>query len=372
MKSAASLIAVSAALVMMTSSGANARVADAPGVSGSAVLGPAGDYPMVLGDPFVVEGVTFTPADTLNYDSVGYAQASTTGEGVSGEHRTLPLPSYVEVTSLESGRTVLVRLTRRGPMTGSDLITLSPAAWEQLGLAPGARLAVRVRRVNPPEAERALLRSGARAPARMDTPPGLLGALRRKLGIAALPTAVAVAQPDALPVAAKPVVTAKAVAPSAAPAKVTPVKPSTTKASGEKPAVKAGPAIKAGAMPAPLSPTVEKTADTAPALPKPVTPKPKAVPKAVKTEVPKPTAEAEVPKKAEAARPAARSFVQVGAYSAKDRAEKVAKAVGGSVSSAGKLWRVRIGPNMGRGEADAALAKARTAGYADAKVVTAP
>jgi rare lipoprotein A len=37
------------------------------------VSGPAGDYPVTLGDPFVVEGVTYTPSDTLNYDAVGKA-----------------------------------------------------------------------------------------------------------------------------------------------------------------------------------------------------------------------------------------------------------------------------------------------------------
>lgn len=372
MKSAASLIAVSAALVLITSGGAIARVADASGTSGSAVLGPAGDYPMVLGDPFVVDGVTYTPADTLNYDSVGYAQASVAGDGILGEHRTLPLPSYVEVTSLESGRTVLVRLTRRGPMAGSDLISLSPAAWEQLGAGSGARLAVRVRRVNPPEAERALLRSDARAPLRMDTPPGLLGALRRKLGIAPLPSATVAAQPETLPVAVKPTTVSKALptapvksgATKLAPVKTAGAKPTPAKVSADN-----VPVAKAVVAPVAASPKAEKAADASPSAPKPVTPKPKAP----KAEVPKPVVATEAPKKAEQARPVATgSFVQVGAYSAKERAEKVAKAVGGSVSPAGKLWRVRIGPNMDRGEAAAALAKARTAGYADAKVVTAP
>ena len=54
--------------------------------------GPAGDYPMVLGPTYTVEGVSHTPADVMNYDAVGYAGVAD-GAGVSASHRTLPLPS---------------------------------------------------------------------------------------------------------------------------------------------------------------------------------------------------------------------------------------------------------------------------------------
>lgn len=281
--------------------------------------GPAGDYPMVLGAPFVVDGVTYTPADTMNYDSVGYAQIAD-GAGVSGAHRTLPLPSYVEVTSLESGRTILVRLTERGPMQGSDLIALSPGAWAQLGLPAGSREPVRVRRTNPPETERTQLRAGGQVPARMDTPPGLLSALKRKLGLAVTPPA--------------------AVVPGSGPAPVAPVvKPEPV----DKPKVAEKPA------------------------PKPA-PKPVATPSAIPAAAPKP-APATV---AKPAAPVTGLYVQAGAYSDKARAETVAKAIGGSISQAGRVWRVRTGPHKDRGQADAALAKVRAAGYADARVVTAP
>ncbi len=48
-----------------------------PEVSSAAMsaVGPAADYPMVLGEPFTVDGELFTPADTMNYDAVGYAAA---------------------------------------------------------------------------------------------------------------------------------------------------------------------------------------------------------------------------------------------------------------------------------------------------------
>jgi rare lipoprotein A len=132
--------------------------------------GPAADYPVVLGDPFTIDGVTYTPADTWNYDAVGHALSGREGgSSVSAAHRTLPLPSYVEVTSLETGKTILVRLERRGPMSGNE----PGGTFARRRRAAGHRRAAdarRVRRVNPPEVERALLRAGQPAPARLDTP----------------------------------------------------------------------------------------------------------------------------------------------------------------------------------------------------------
>lgn len=142
--------------------------------------GPAGDYPVVIGPSYSVNGVTYTPGDALNYDEVGYAvRDMDAGPGVTAAHHTLPLPSYVEVTELDEGRTALVRVERRGPMNGNQLIALSADAMAQLGIAASAP--VRVRRVNPPEIERAKLRAGERAPLRIETPDGLLTVLRRKL-----------------------------------------------------------------------------------------------------------------------------------------------------------------------------------------------
>ena len=99
---------------------------------------PSADYPVVIGEPFTIDGVTYTPEDTLNYDRVGYATIDeNAGEGVTGAHRTLPLPSYVEVTSLDSGRTILVRIENRGPMSNDRLLALSPTALSQLGVEEG-------------------------------------------------------------------------------------------------------------------------------------------------------------------------------------------------------------------------------------------
>ena len=163
--------------------------------------GPQGDYPVVVGEPYTVAGTSYTPEDVLNYDQVGFVAADASGGGgVSGSHHTLPVPSYVEVTSLETGRTILVRIERRGPMNSNELLALSPGALEQLGTGAGA--AVRVRRVNPPEDQRAMLRAGGPAELRMDTPMSLVEILRRKLpGQAAAWIRTAAAEPPVAPAA---------------------------------------------------------------------------------------------------------------------------------------------------------------------------
>ncbi len=272
-----------------------------------ATSGPAADYPMVLGAPFVVDGVTYTPLDAMNYDQVGYASiGGEGGDGVSLAHRTLPLPSYVEVTSLKTGKTILVRAERRGPMNGSNLVELSPAAAAQLGLE-GANTPVRVRRVNPPEPERALLRAGGQAPARMDTPLALVAVLLRKLEPgAAAPVPAPI--PSAMPVAV---------------ASPTPPPPPHVPVVG-KPAVKPPLAVKPPVPPA-VKPAVAPVA-------------------------------------------AGNVVVQVGAFSSAARAGEVARKLGGTVSPAGKLFRVRIGGFAGAADASGALAKAKAAGYSDARI----
>src|SRR3546814_382797 len=102
-------------------------------------------------------------------------------EGISAAHKTLPVPSYVEVTSLETGRTILVRINDRGPFVSGRVIDLSSAAAEQLGMKRKGVAAVRVRRVNPPERERAMLRAGRAVAERSEAPERLLRALRSRL-----------------------------------------------------------------------------------------------------------------------------------------------------------------------------------------------
>ncbi len=157
-----------------------------------------------IGNPYTVGSATYTPVDSAMYDEVGYAsyygremagQATANGEifkpeGASAAHKTLPMPSYVEVTALDTGRTILVRVNDRGPFANDRLIDLSEGAARQLGLGMQGVAGVRVRRVNPPEQEKSVLRQGMIAAERIETPGSLLKVLREKLAKQPRPSTV--------------------------------------------------------------------------------------------------------------------------------------------------------------------------------------
>ncbi len=53
---------------------------------------------------------------------------------MTAAHKTLPLPTYVRVTNLENGRSVVVRVNDRGPFHKNRLIDLSYVAAAKLGI----------------------------------------------------------------------------------------------------------------------------------------------------------------------------------------------------------------------------------------------
>ncbi|WJS97603.1 septal ring lytic transglycosylase RlpA family protein [Novosphingobium humi] len=362
-----------------------------------AVSGPAADYPVVLGEPYRVGDTVFSPANAMNYDAVGYASVGGPPTGVSAAHHTLPLPSYVEVTSLTNGRTILVRVERRGPMDSTHTIELSPAALAQLGASADGQAPVRVRRVNPLENERALLRAGMNAPERMPTPKPLLAVLQRRLATdpnanhagASLATSVlvgaardddddaaaakpaprlATAAPMA-PVAAKPVRAAITPMP-VAPTPRQPVAPPVTGASYATPRFTALAPVKTPAELgyAPPGQPAQTFVPARPAVKPPTSAKPLAMAKPAAK--PRPAAPIALEARVNAApAPAAGGFVvQYGAFSEKSRAQSLARAAGARIVGGGALWRVRSNAYPSRPAADAALAKAKAAGYTEARI----
>ena len=116
-----------------------------------------------VGAPYQSGGVWYVPAEQPNYDETGLAswygdafngKATANGEifdmyGVSGAHATLPMPSIVEVTNLDNGRTLQVRMNDRGPFHPGRVIDLSRGAADRLGFAVAGTAHVRVRYVGP-------------------------------------------------------------------------------------------------------------------------------------------------------------------------------------------------------------------------------
>lgn len=71
---------------------------------------------------------------------------------MTAAHPTLALPSYVRVTSQQSGRSVIVRIIDRGPFHAGRIIDLSYTAAYKLGLIHGGSGQVEVEAIVPDEA----------------------------------------------------------------------------------------------------------------------------------------------------------------------------------------------------------------------------
>lgn len=318
-----------------------------PGAAGTPV-GTAGlsvsDTPVKLGEPYQVDGRTYTPQDVGSYDEVGYASwygnelagnSTANGElfnpqGVSAAHKTLPLPSYVEVTALDTGRTILVRVNDRGPFANDRLIDLSLGAAQQLGIADRGVSGVRVRKVNPNEQEKAILRAGGQAIERVATPDSLLAILRTNLG--KLPTPKLAAAP-----ARPPVSTGSA-------------------ARTRRPAAPAVPGARDGRF------IVEDAGGAR---------TPAAAPPTTATGRPS-GAQQSVGDNFIGGLPST-YVVQVAAFGSKARADTLAKSIGAVVmpNADRSIWRVRYGPYADEAAAQDGLAQAKARGYANASVMRA-
>ncbi|MBV9840366.1 MAG: septal ring lytic transglycosylase RlpA family protein [Sphingomonadaceae bacterium] len=153
------------------------------------------DTPVKLGGPYQVRGRWYVPADDRTYSAVGYASwyghehgGNNTASGerfeakrISAAHTTLPLPSYVEVTCLDTGRRMIVRVNDRGPFSSQRLIDLSQAAADRLGMRRAGTTPVAVQRVFPSEADRRRLRAGRPASELPDARADEIAALRARL-----------------------------------------------------------------------------------------------------------------------------------------------------------------------------------------------
>jgi rare lipoprotein A len=67
----------------------------------------------------------------------------------SAAHRTLPIPSFVRVTHKQTGKSIIVRINDRGPFETQDIIQLSFAAANALGIKSPSGAPVRVEALSP-------------------------------------------------------------------------------------------------------------------------------------------------------------------------------------------------------------------------------
>lgn len=99
--------------------------------------------------PYEVFGKKYVPLSSLQpfkqrgvaswYGKRFHGQKTASGEtydmyAMTAAHPILPIPSYARVTSVKTGRQIVVRINDRGPFHGGRVIDLSYAAAYRLGL----------------------------------------------------------------------------------------------------------------------------------------------------------------------------------------------------------------------------------------------
>jgi rare lipoprotein A len=119
---------------------------------------PQGGGRYQVGKPYKVKGKTYRPKDDPNYAKVGlaswYGRAFHGRETANGEiydmgeltaaHPTLPLPSYVRVTNLANNRSVVVRVNDRGPFKKGRIIDVSASTADMLDFKRAGTAKVKV------------------------------------------------------------------------------------------------------------------------------------------------------------------------------------------------------------------------------------
>ena len=121
---------------------------------------PVGDQGVTrkVGNPYKVAGVWYHPKEDPYYDEVGFAswygpdfhgKYTANGEkynmnSLTAAHKTLPLPTFVKVTNLENGRSIVLRVNDRGPFVKGRILDVSRRGAQLLGFDKQGVTKVRV------------------------------------------------------------------------------------------------------------------------------------------------------------------------------------------------------------------------------------
>jgi rare lipoprotein A len=124
---------------------------------------PKGGGRYKVGAPYKIRGKLYRPEEVSHYDENGIAswygelfhgRRTANGEiydmeALTAAHPTLPLPSYVRVTNLRNGRSLVLRVNDRGPYARDRVIDLSWAVASLLQMRAAGTAPVRVQYIGP-------------------------------------------------------------------------------------------------------------------------------------------------------------------------------------------------------------------------------
>ena len=112
--------------------------------------------------PYVVDGILYTPLTELNnfsqtgraswYGKKFHGKKTSSGEvynmyQLSAAHKTLPIPSYIEVINLANNKSLVVRVNDRGPFVGTRILDLSYAAAKELGFVSQGTTQIKIKSI---------------------------------------------------------------------------------------------------------------------------------------------------------------------------------------------------------------------------------
>jgi rare lipoprotein A len=168
-------------------------------------------YAKFANKPYSVFGQTYTPLindEPFSQRGVAswygvkfHGQRTSSGEPydmykMTAAHPTLPIPSYARVTSLDSGKSVVVRINDRGPFHSDRIVDVSYTAALKLGLLGKGSHRVEIERLFPDDPTRiATVRRAAASAAQAAPAPAEIAALMLEDRVAM--DSAAVARPDA-------------------------------------------------------------------------------------------------------------------------------------------------------------------------------
>ena len=358
-----------------------------------------------VGEPYEINGVWYYPAVDYDYDRTGVAswygeefEGRLTANGeifdlndLTAAHTTLPMPSIVQVTNLENGRSLQLRINDRGPFVGGRLIDVSRRAAQLLGFENQGTTLVRVTILKDESiaAEEAMRNSGRdfssqqhRVPPRQPRfrvrqrhTPRLTRSRRfQRPAVSPQPAQVAVRRQPAA-------VVAQREAPSQVVARVEPLRYQATPAASSQQAIASIEPLLSRPTPSRMAPPVRyRFALIAPAEAAELPPIAASARKSDRAPM-----SASVSRTAPSPRRAAAAslghtpeiFVQAGAFSRRDSAERVKSHIAGlgsvQVTSATvngvAMYRVRIGPFASDEQARRLLARVVDSGYRGARIV---
>ncbi|CAA9889856.1 Endolytic peptidoglycan transglycosylase RlpA [Candidatus Methylobacter favarea] len=115
-----------------------------------------------------------------------HGKKTATGEifdmyAMTAAHKTLPIPSYAQVTNLENQRSVIVRINDRGPFVGNRVMDLSYAAAKKLDIHKNGTGSVEIKALSPAQALPQLQKTAAKQKKNVYLQVGTFGSQKKAL-----------------------------------------------------------------------------------------------------------------------------------------------------------------------------------------------